>query len=407
MFLPIKRLFKRVPLIILLGILTVGSWAFAARMAARSGSGGYAVSRVSRVLETNWGKNVVQQSPSINSSVYYDKDSQEPINSEEDKVIAKNVKVVDSKMNVNLNMDYRRKGLFYFPTFVTEFNGVYKVKNDSKKNVRANVNFPLPAIGNLVWNVEVMADGSAEGSVISSQELSWSGLVNAGEEKTIVVRYSARGMDEFSYTLADSQGLQNFDLNVNVNGAERIDFPQGALSPINTVENKEKKSWSLNWKFNNVLASPNISVRMYAKNNISEQVSKLFWIAPVLMIGLLLALLGLAIYRKIEVSNFDLGLAVTLYASFYPLLAYVVSVWENLNLYQGLLISGGILSLILVYLYSYIYGLRFAIVAGVALQVVFMFFFPLALLTPALTGLLFVVGVIAILATVVQLRVSR
>lgn len=393
---------KKLPLVVWIGVLSIASWAFAVRMTTRNEGGSYR-SRRSEVV-SNWGANLDQKSPNIKSEIYYESGIK---SLEDDRVVAKNVKVTSSLVKAKIKMDSRRKGLAYFPTFVTDFEGVYKVKNESGRNVKAYLNFPLPGSNNLVWNVEVLAGGSKDGAIINSRELSWNGLMKAGEEKEIVVRYAARGMEEFSYSLAESSGLQDFDLQVEVDGADRIDFPSGALSPVKRVEDSENKKWNLEWKFDKVLTSPEITVRTFAKENISSQVAKLFWVAPVLMIGFLLAVIGLRLYRGKSLVTFDGMVLVSLYMVFYPLLAYVVSVFEKINIYQGLAISAGVISLILGYYYRFLFDAKWMLTSGVMLQVIFMAFFPVAMLIPQLTGFLVVCGVIAILAVVVKLRVEK
>ncbi len=398
----LMEIVKKLPLVVWIGMLSIASWGFAVRMSSRN-QGSYVRSRRSEVM-TNWGANLDQKSPYLKSEVYYEGGIK---NVEDDKVVAKNVKVGSSLVKAKIKMDSRRKGLAYFPTFVTDFEGIYKVKNESSRNVKAYLNFPLPGSGNLVWNVEVLANGSSEGAVINSRELAWSGLMKAGEEKEVVVRYAARGMEEFSYSLAESSGLQDFYLQVEVDGADRIDFPSGALSPVKSVEDSENKKWNLEWKFDKVLTSPEITVKTFAKQNISEQVAKLFWVAPLLLVAFLMAIIGLGFYRGKSVATFDNMVMSALYMVYYPLLAYVVSVFENINIYQGLAISAGVISLILGYYYRFLFDTKWALTTGVMLQVIFMAFFPVAMLIPQLTGFLVVCGVIAILGVVVKLRVER
>src|SRR3989339_734844 len=236
------QIFRKLPLVVWIGLLSIASWIFAIRLSSRN-QGSYIRGRRDEIV-SNWGPNFAQQSPKLRSEIY--SDSSSPF-SPDDKVVAKNVKLVSSQVKVDIKMDYRRKGLAYFPTFVTDFEGSYKIKNDTNRDARANLSFPLPGSGNLVWNVEVLAGGSSDGAVINSRELAWVGPMKAGEEKDIVVKYAARGMEEFSYLLAESSGLQNFDLKVNVSGAESIDFPKGALSPVTAVEDPEAKKWNLEW----------------------------------------------------------------------------------------------------------------------------------------------------------------
>lgn len=396
---------KFIPLLMLLGALSVGLWIFALRMLDRN-SGNYAQGR-RYVVESNWGENITQNAPALNTQVFYEGDVAIKLNPNGNQVqqsIAKNVRIIKSDINAILNMDYRRKGLIYFPTYVTDFTGTYIIKNENKEKVGANLQFPLPASGSLVWNVEILADDSAEGAVISTKELAWQGDVKPNEEKKIVVKYSARGLDDFSYTLADNYGLQDFDLNIQVNGAERVDFPQGAISPSSVVE--KETGWDLNWEFKKVLTSPSITVKLFAKENISSQVAKLFWFAPFLLVAYLVSIFGLSFLQKKDLGVFDLGLLSALYFIFYPFMAYLVSVVDSLTILQGLGISFALIALISSILYQFIFGVKFALSKGLLVQGIFLGFFPFALLIPELSGFLGIVGVIVLLTVLVFLRME-
>src|SRR6185369_2319915 len=98
--------------------------------------------------------------------------------------------------------------------------------------------------------------------------------------------------------------------------AEQIDFPQGSLSPVSSQIDKENKKWSLMWKFDKVLTSPEITVRTYAKQNISATLSKLFYFAPIVMWMLVATIMGLGVHLKRKVEGLDLWLITTLYFSF-------------------------------------------------------------------------------------------
>lgn len=400
---------KLLPFFIYLIVLALASWAFALRMDYRT-QGSYRLERA-KAIQSNWGKNLYQESPSINaapketsSSVMYADTKVALPESQTGQIETKNVRIIKSDVDVNLKMDYRRKGLTYFPTYVTAFKAVYIIKNEAEQEVTASLQLPLPAEESLVWNVEILANGSNEGSTVNSEALSWNGDMYAGEEKEIVVSYAARGLDDFSYSLAKTQGLQDFSLDIEIDGADRIDFPQGALSPSTIVEENNGQYRHLTWQFDKVLASPNVTVTLFAKQNISEHVAKLFWYAPFILIAYLVSIYGFLFIKGKSLSLFDYALLSSLYAVFYPFLAYLVSVYDQFTIIDGLRISFVVITVISLYLYQYLLGWQFALSKGLILQIAFLAFFPFALMSPQLTGFLAVIGMIVILAIVVQLR---
>ncbi len=394
-------------------IATIGCWSFAARMMARNV--GRMVLEKKDVVTSNWGGSLNQTAPSLkiksNYQVRKPVTEEDQLKSDEEsssyilpsqQKLTSNIKILSSKIDAKLNMDHRRKGLTYFPTYVTNFNAQYIIENQNEEEVEATMNFPLPGKNSLVWNVGITSQGSEEGATITSHELSWSGTLQPQEQKTIEVVYAARGLDQFTYALANTKGLQDFELNVDVTGAEKVDFPEGALSP--SVTEEKDHGWNLTWKFNQVLTSPEITVKLFAKRNISQDVARLFWFAPILLTAVYASIWGLNQLENKSIKVFDWGLIGALYIMFYPLLAYLVSVVDQLNVFQGLAISAATISIISLYLYHYLYNVKFTLTKGVLLQIIFLGFFPIALLMPQLTGLMAVIGAIFILTVIVQLR---
>jgi hypothetical protein len=389
----LMKMVRVFPLLFILGVASIGSWIFAFRTNERN-QGSYRMARL-RDVESNWGSNIYQKSPNVAAELFEG-------SADEVRMAAKNIKIAQSDVKAELNMDYRRKGLIYFPTYVTNFKANYVIKNENDKPVKASLLFPLPEGDSLVWDVEMVVGSSKEGVNIRTGEIAWKGEMKAKEEKQVLVKYSARGLEDFSYALANNQGLQDFKMEVAVNGADKVDFPKGALSP--TKINERENGWDLGWNFANVLTSPNITVKIFAKQNLSEQVSRLFWYLPILLGMFLLTVLGVAKLAKKQIGVFDLSLLIALYIIFYPLLTYLVSVLDWMNLYQGMGIAWLVISIITLYLYAYLFGSKVALTLGVLLQLAYLGFFPVALLLPQLTGLLSIIGVVGILAAVVWAR---
>lgn len=398
---------KWLPVLMFVGVLSLASLIFGWRMSTRSGDGGYRGGRLYNI-ESNWGKEIVQSEP-MNTSweeteVAMTRD--EYIKLPKQQVLTSNVRMTKSDVDVVLKTDYRRKGLVYYPTFVTEFSGVYRLKNEGEKKLKSNFQLPLPTEEGLIWDVELLANDSSEGTEVTNQALSWFGSLAPGEEKEIKVKYFARGLGDFSYTPASSKnGLQDMHVQVTVLGADKIDFPTGSMSP--SVMEKTDSGWELAWNFNKVLSGPKITVQLFARENLSRQVSTLFTVAPFLLGLFLVAVYGLSLLAGRKVGVFDWGMVAALYLVFYPLFAYLVSIFDQLTLWQGLGLAMLPVAGILVYYLTHLFGGWVAVVKSVLVVVIFLGFFPLAQLFPAVRGFLSIVGVVFLLGIVAVVRVSQ
>jgi hypothetical protein len=399
-----KTILKNIPLFITIAVISIASIAFGLRMINRS-QGSFLLEKKNKIV-SNWGGDLAQQSPQLNSY-----QARKMVNilpdGEEEETTAKgaevnNVKILNSHIDAKLNMDYRRKGLTFFPTFVSNITAEYKLKNESEEVVESNFSFPLPTQNSLVWNAEIKVDGKENETQVSEKGLSWQGEIEPNQEKIITIKYSARGLNQFSYTVSKTKGSQDFSMDLSVNGADKIDFPEGALSPSKI--NERENGWDLSWKFDNVLSSPSITVKMFAKQNISDQIARLFWFVPLLLMGYIASLKGLAEFRKQKIKTFDLILLSALYTIFFPFVAYLVSVFTRLSVFSGLGIAFGVITPIILYFLQFLFDFKFVITRGLLLQLIFSGFFPVALLIPELTGLLAIIGVIVLLFITVELR---
>ncbi len=404
----LKSILTITPVLIVVVAISIGSLLFGFRMHQRTQ--GQFLTENKATLETNWGTDISQQSPTLNSyqarRIISDNDDDNlPAETKRpSEVRISNVRTLSSKIDGELNMDYRRKGLTYFPTFISHITATYQLKNENEEPVETEFIFPLPTEESLVWNAKINVSGKEDNTQVNSQGLKWKGDIGPQEEKTVTIKYSARGLDRFSYALNKTNGPQDLVMNLTINGADQIDFPQGALSLSNIIERDE--GWDLTWEFDQVLSSPSITVKMFAKKNISEQIARLFWFVPVLLTGYLLSIKGLSNLRNQKLKPFDYILLAALYTVFYPFLAYLVSVFNQLTVFTGLGISLALITPIILYFQQHLFDLKFILTKGLLLQVFFGGLFPIALLIPELTGFMAIAGLIVMLAVVVQLRVN-
>ena len=148
--------------------------------------------------------------------------------------------ILQSRINVGLNLQQRRKGLLWYNLYDVSFAGHYIVRNTTK-NASVLVAFTLPASDATFADFVVRVGGR---TVDDDQPIS----IAPGAAAAVDVAYRSRGMDSWSYTFVDKNTARvtDFDLTMTTD-FQAIDFPPRTLLP--TSEVSQGDGWKLRWKY--------------------------------------------------------------------------------------------------------------------------------------------------------------
>jgi|GEM_PF-1899796 len=360
------------------------------------------------------------------------------------------LKSTDGKVEINAN--FVKKGLVYQPTYQTTFQAVYILRNDSQEKSIVTFLFPFPVnvdsneITNAILKVNGITIQNAKSKVnIKSSsylnnytnyyyddttkryvyELEIDGLksdveIASNSSATIEVSYDTVGLSYFTYTgIENSKGAQDFNFELTIHGTRSYNVPDG-LSP-NTKEFGDGFV-KLNWTKPNLISTPLIKVTVGDKINPSEQVSRVYLTMAPIYIVFISIILYLAYKFAKKLSLFDMCLVSTLFAIYFPFFHYlssfaidptmeIYSVFKQVNefsmpLYGAFIISWIVISGLIYYLLGKISGFKFATKLGIPTLVLFLGFFPLVVTIPEYSLLLVLIGTVALIAIIVQVRIN-
>ena len=141
-------MFKRLAAIGFIFLCTSIAWAvLAATVFTRTHSSGALLrDKVTSV----WGSEQKQTPPSV---FYRSKN-------EEGKDVCHLLPLEESRIHVNLDLEHRQKGLLWFNTYKTGFEGDYEFRNDSGREVDAQFRLRLPAARAVYDNLLVTREGA-------------------------------------------------------------------------------------------------------------------------------------------------------------------------------------------------------------------------------------------------------
>jgi hypothetical protein len=333
-----------------------------------------------------WGAQVSQQSPSV-------VDSRDP---------QVRLPLVGVNGTVDIDMDYRRRGLVYLTGFRAAFTTTYKFRNDAAVSVPADFFLPLPAGGELFTGVKVneVVPGAGSSSY-DATGIHWAGTLQPGETRELETVFQTRGLDNYVYHIPSSPGLEKFAFAVTVDRGADVDYPISTVAP--TARESGRGETRLTWDLDNVVSAFDVGVALPEHPDYARDLVRLNLFAPLLLVGMLI-LFSVVLYLKGYLLDIP-ALCLTALGFFivFPLVSYLVSFMGIVPAYTIAACAGGGLLLFFV-------ARRFGsdVYLGSILAVaLFLGVFPVALLADRYTGLVITIGAFVLIAAVMELYLSR
>lgn len=313
------------------------------------------------------------------------------------------IPLASTRANADLDLEHRRKGLLWYPTYSVTFEGRYTFRNPDTIERTLRVRFPLPA-GNVLFDdfaFAINGQPAALGADVSKEMIA---SVMALPEQVIMVdvRYRSRGLETWTYAFssdADNRAAQvrDFQLAVDTN-VENIDFPAGSISP--STKARAGDGWRLQWTFENMLSGQTIGLALPNKLNPGPFAARVTFFAPVGLLFFLTVMVILGATMGPSLHPMHYWFIAASFFAFHLLLAYLVDhVSVHVAFGTAALVS---LSLVVSYL-RLVTGMRHALFRAGAAQAVFLVLFSYAFFFEGFTGLAITIGAILTLFVLMQI----
>jgi hypothetical protein len=368
------------------GCLTVAWFILGGVTLARTGDTGTALAP--RVQEL-WGPPLTQSAPSATYATADKPNAPQPL------------QLDSSDIKADLHLDYRQKGLLWYSTYAVDLDGKYRVVNPLDQPITANVRFDFPAANTLYDNFTFEINGK---QVLPDGDLS-RGLTNTvtlapRQAADVRVTYKSRGVDRWTYRFgAGIANVKNYTLTVNTDFRD-FDFPPQTVSA--STKQATANGWTLQWKFDSLVAGFQIGVEMPKKTQPGPLASRMSFFAPVSLLFFFTVLVILGAVRGREANlhpmhYFFLGAS---FFSFHLLFAYLA---DQVSIEIAFIVAA-VVSLVLVVSYvGRMSNWKFALrEVGIA-QCLFLILFSYAFFYEGYTGLVITIGAIITLAILMQL----
>lgn len=372
--------------IIAVGVIFVlacgGWWILGTATAVRSTD---LFSRLGPQVENLWGAPLVQESPSFAVQIPGTKQVRWLMPSRND-------------IKIQLNTDYRKKGLIWYPTYTCSFDGTYTIANTEDVGQKVRLHFSFPAKGATYDNFAMALDQrpllvpiDTEAGISEIVELA------PGESKEFHITYRTRGIRDWRYKMDANVGrVQNLNLIVQT-GFEDVDYTEGSLSPMSAVESD--KGMRLSWTATDLITKEDIGIIIPEKLNPGPLTSRITFFAPVCLLFFFVLVATINILYKINIHPMHYLFVAAGFFAFHLLLAYMVGI---INIHVSFIISA-ITSVALVtsYLSGALRG-KLPWKIAVAGQLFFLVLFSYSFFLNGVTGLTVAIGSVVTLGVLMK-----
>jgi hypothetical protein len=335
-------------------------------------------------VEELWGAAHVQKAPTVVLSAPNQGDWQAGLES--------------SDIDVQLQLEHRRKGLLWYATYDVAFDGFYTLRNPLDQVVTATVLFEFPSSSAIYDDFEFRVEQvKVTPSGDSGRGLTGVVQIAPGDEAEIHIAYKSRGLDYWLYSFADEiTTVKDFALRVKTD-FDGYNFPGRTISATQKLGTPE--GWELQWRFENLVSDFDVGVEMPYRLNPGPLASRMSYFAPVSLLFFFTVLVVLGAVKGTNLHPMHYFFLGASFFSFHILFSYLV---DHIVLELAFVLSAAVsVALVISYLWRVI-GRRFALREAGVSQLVFLVLFSYAFFFEGYTGLVVTIGAIVTLAVLMQ-----
>ncbi|MDH3691519.1 MAG: inner membrane CreD family protein [Gammaproteobacteria bacterium] len=375
---------KRIVAIVLIFLLGVAGWVV---LGSASLMRSYdATSMLDGSVQALWGAPIVQKAPSLKVKVPGSKRTRSLLSSA-------------NHVTVRLDLEQRRKGLIWYPTFLVDFVGRYAVTNSAGIAQNVLLHFPFPAANATYDKLAFGIDDQVQQVDIDTKE----GIrhiieVPAGQTRIFEVSFTTRGLFSWRYQFASESGrARNLQLLVDTN-FKNLDFPESSLSPMTSEETAA--GMRLTWMAEDLITRQDIGITMPEKINPGPLSARMSFFAPVCLLFFFVLVSAICILRKIDIHPMHYLFVNAGFFAFHLIFAYLVDI---IDVHLAFLVAA-VTSVVLVISYlATALGSRFPWKAAAAGQFFYLVLFSYSFFLKGMTGLTITVASVVTLAVLMRM----
>jgi inner membrane protein involved in colicin E2 resistance len=392
---------KRIIAIVFIFVCTSVAWAIlGATLFARTYDSG---SVSSMKVASTWGAPQNQGPPSASFTVQIPKEGDvlengKLIKKKWNEAATTEVPLDSSKINVELDLEHRQKGLLWYSTYKVRYNGVYAFRNSTDKEQIFTFQLHFPTSQAIYDNLIFAVDGNPVVLTNENNAAKTAVKIGAGKTAQLHVGYISQGLNEWRYSFGPGEVAQVKDFNLQMTtNFKDIDFPENTLSP--TEKRETNNGWDLNWSYTNLVSGYQIAMVMPEKLQPGPLAGRISLFAPVSLFFFFFLMLIITTMRGIDLHPMNYFFLAAAFFSFHLLLAYLV---DHISIHASFAIASAVSVFLVVSYLRLVVGIRFASREAALAQFIYLVMFSYAFFLKGFTGLAITIGSVLTLFVVMQ-----
>jgi len=305
--------------------------------------------------------------------------------------------LTSTRVNVDLHLDHRQKGLLWYSTYVVDFAGDYSFSNPTEEAAHFRFQMPFPAQRAVYDGLTISVNGQKLPITINDRAACAEITLNPKDSALLRVAYRSQGLNNWRYKLADGVAqVHNFALVMRTNFKD-IDFADDTLSP--TSKQLGDDGWALTWKYSDLVSGFQIGMTMPDKLQPGPLAGEISFFAPVSLFFFFFLMFIITTMRNIDLHPMNYFFLATAFFAFHLLLAYLV---DHISIHASMVLASVVsVALVISYL-RLVVGIRFAALEAGTAQLIYLVVFSYAFFWKGFTGLAITIISIITLFAVMQ-----
>ena len=367
-----------------------------------------------RVAST-WGAPQEQAPPEVQyvwmeSQTVTAEENGKKVTREERKERGQAVSLDSSRVEAQIHVDYRQKGLLWFSTYTVAFRGEHAFHNPSYSEQTFVFRLPLPAEQAVYDGLSVSLDGRPLSLVFGGSDVTARAVLPGGAQGVLKTTYRSQGQKSWRYhfgqkrsgetSAPQSSGISqanDFHMAIKTDFSG-FDFPDNSLSP--TEKRRTGNGWELLWDYQNLVSGYDIALTMPEKLQPGPLAGEISYFAPISLLFFFFMVFILSELRGIQLHPMNYFFLASAFFAFHLLLAYLA---DHISIHLAFAISSLVSILLVVSYLRLVVNWRFAVVDAGLAQLIYLVLFSYAFFFEGFTGLAVTVGAILSLFVVMQM----
>jgi Inner membrane protein CreD len=303
-----------------------------------------------------------------------------------------------SRIDVDLALDQRQKGLLWYSTYKVGYAGVYTFRNPGEQPQKLFVSLKLPAEQAIYDDLQVLVDDAPAAPVSGDGCVSATTEVPPGKLVNVRFAYRSHGLDRWKYDFGGKVAhVSDFVLRMRTN-FQAVDFPENTLSP--TDKKRLGDGWELTWNYKSLVSGFSIGIEMPEHVQPGPLAGEISYFAPVSLLFFFFVMFMITTIRGIDLHPMNYFFLAAAFFAFHLLLAYLA---DHISIHAAFAICSLVSVFLVVSYLRLVVGMRFAAVEAGISQLVYLVLFSYAFFYHGYTGLTVTVGAILSLFVAMQM----